>query len=192
MFIIATCVHAIGVFIGSATALFAYGPFDSSLWTYVHWLTIISLAYSGLFAFLLFLLTMYQICFISGGKTTNEYVRKKENDIWDEGCVKNWKNTFHCSDSEDGYLYINATGDGGIKKTEGNLNNVISIENNDGNNGNTGSSGNNVINVENKVDNKSENNEDKKVIELEVISNENKKNHIKKRESHKENNNNDI
>ena len=82
--------------ISCITALFI-DPLTLNLatWTYNHWVTLIVMGYSGIFFAMLSLLVIYQLAFISGGKTTNEFARHKENDIWDEGCAINWKNTFH-------------------------------------------------------------------------------------------------
>ncbi len=183
LFICATALHSIVVCIGSSTALFV-NPIEMREWKYTHWLSLVLIIYSGLIGLCLFILVFSQIIFISGGKTTNEFVRKKENDIWDEGCQRNWKNAFHCNDDEDGYLYMNVAGVN-VKANQQNQENQQAkkelLENTNGNNGvlnnnenNTQKKNNNVINnEEDKQEKNEENNQENKDINVNNELNEN-------------------
>jgi len=54
------------------------------------------LMYSGAIFVTLFIFLIMHVYLISKGKTTNEFIRKKEHNIFDEGCSQNWKNSFGC------------------------------------------------------------------------------------------------
>ena len=65
------------------------------IWDIFNYATTFIMIFSGAIGIVLLIFVFVQIYLISNGKTTNEYVRSKANEVFDDGCMQNWRNTFN-------------------------------------------------------------------------------------------------
>ena len=66
-------------------------------WDYKEIITFIIGAIAIIIFFVSIVMIIQQIYLISNGMTTNECIRRKYSPtLFDEGCIQNWKNIFHC------------------------------------------------------------------------------------------------
>jgi len=93
-YIASTCAHSLVIFIISLISLLTNTRPET--WIINNYIIVIMLMYSGAIFVTLFIFLIMHVYLISKGKTTNEFIRKKEHNIFDEGCSQNWKNSFGC------------------------------------------------------------------------------------------------